>query len=86
MNKEVLGKVTARRERAKTGTQPQLSKVPRTVCFEISTKKPGVKEFETCKVIKTLQEKKKGENNVTVSLRDRLPQIHYNPKAVIYCQ
>lgn len=80
MNKGVLGKVVA-----KMGTQTQLSKVPRTVWFETSARKPGVKEFEPYKAIKTLQEKK-GENNVTASLRDRLPQIHHNPKDIIYCQ
>lgn len=40
------------------GTQIQLSKVPRTMCFETSTRKPGVKEFEPSKAIKTLQKKK----------------------------
>lgn len=58
MNKEVLGKVIARRDRAKMGTQTQLSKVPRTVCFETSARKPGVKEFEPSKAIKILLKKK----------------------------
>lgn len=57
MNKEVLGKVIARRDRAKMGTQTQLSKVLRTECFETSTTKPGVKEFEPSEAIKTLQKK-----------------------------
>lgn len=51
------------------GTQTQLSKVPRTVCFETSTRKPGVKEFEPSKAIKTLQEKKKKKKNYCIPER-----------------
>lgn len=44
VNKETFGKVLAGRDRAETGAQTQLSKVTRTECCEISTRKPGVKE------------------------------------------